>query len=67
MQTFIAYSPEPPSYKTDPVEVEEIIELSVTWLLNEAAVKRGKGEAEQRVIIESPYFEVAGHMVWGRP
>ncbi len=65
VQTFIAYSPEPPSYKPDPVEVEEIIELSVTWLLNEAAVKRGKVRLSSGVIIESPYFEVAGHMVWG--
>jgi 8-oxo-dGTP pyrophosphatase MutT (NUDIX family) len=65
VQTFVAYSLDSPSYKPDPVEVEEIIELSVTWLLNEAAVKRGKVSLSSGVIIESPYFEVAGHMVWG--
>jgi 8-oxo-dGTP pyrophosphatase MutT (NUDIX family) len=65
VQTFVAYSSEPPRYAPDPVEVEEIIELSVTWLLNESAVKRGKVMLSSGVNIVSPYFEVAGHVVWG--
>lgn len=65
VQTFIAYSLDPPHYKPDPLEVEEIIELSIGWLLNESAVKRGRVRLSSGVTIVSPYFEVAGHMVWG--
>lgn len=65
VQPFVAYSLDSPRYAPDPMEVEEIIELSIGWLLNEAAVKRGKVRLSSGVTIESPYFEVAGHRVWG--
>ena len=65
VQTFVAYTPQVPCYQPDPVEVEEILELPVSWLLNEAAVKRGRVMLSSGVYIESPYFEVAGHRVWG--
>ncbi|MCP4286926.1 MAG: CoA pyrophosphatase [Gammaproteobacteria bacterium] len=65
VQPYVAYSLESPYYVPDPVEVEEVIELSATWLLNRSAIKRGKVRLNSGVVIESPYFEVAGHTVWG--
>ena len=65
VQTFVAYALDHPDYKPDPLEVAEIIELSIGWLLNDAAVKRGKVRLSSGVVIESPYFDVAGHVVWG--
>ena len=62
---FVAYAIVPPNYDPDPVEVEQIIELSVSRLMSGSAEKRGKARVSSGVWIETPYFEVAGHMVWG--
>lgn len=65
VKPFVAYTLMPPQYAPDPLEVAEIIELPLDWLLNDAAVRRGKVRLSSGVNIISPYFEVAGHMVWG--
>ena len=65
VRPFVAYTLDPPVYTPDPLEVAEVIELSIEWLLNDAAVKRGRVRLSTGVNIVSPYFEVAGHMVWG--
>jgi 8-oxo-dGTP pyrophosphatase MutT (NUDIX family) len=65
VKPYVAYTLEMPLYAPDPLEVAEVIELPIDWLLNDSAVKRGKVRLSSGVSIESPYFEVAGHVVWG--
>lgn len=65
VQPFVGYVAERPDYVPDPVEVESIIELSVERLMQEETVQRGRVLLSSGVWIESPYYEVAGHMVWG--
>lgn len=65
VKPFVAYATEPPCFDPDPVEVEELIELLVSTLMNDLAVKRGRVCLSSGAWVETPYFEVAGHMVWG--
>lgn len=65
VKPFVAYALTPPRYAPDPLEVAEIIELPVDWLLSDVAVGRGRVKLSSGVNIVSPYFDVAGHVVWG--
>jgi len=65
VKPFVAYAAERPCFDPDPVEVEEIIELLIPTLMSDVTVKRGKVCLSSGVWVESPYFEVGGHMVWG--
>ena len=62
---FVAYATDRPCFDPDPVEVEEIIELLIPTLMSDVTVKRGKVCLSSGVWVETPYFEVEGHMVWG--
>ena len=65
VRPFVACAEDRPEFDPDPVEVEQIIELPVSALMNEETVKRGRVCLSTNVIVETPYFEVEGHMVWG--
>lgn len=65
VKPFVAYGTDRPCFNPDPVEVEEIIELSVPTLMSDAPFKRGKACLSSGVWVETPYFDVQGHMVWG--
>lgn len=65
VKPFVAYATDPPCFVPDPVEVEEIIELSISALMSDPMVKRGKVRLNSGAWVETPYFEVEGHMVWG--
>ena len=65
VKPFVAYATDLPCFDPDPVEVEEIIELPVRDLLNDVTVKRGEACLSTGTRVETPYFEVDGHMVWG--
>ncbi|MCP3866998.1 MAG: CoA pyrophosphatase [Gammaproteobacteria bacterium] len=62
---FVAYSRVTPVYAPDPMEVEQIIELPVSTLLSRSTVRRGRVHLSNGEWIESPYFDVEGHVVWG--
>ncbi len=65
VRPFIAHASQRPRFEPDPVEVEEIIELSISDLMNDQTVKRGTVRLSGGTWVQTPYFEVEGHMVWG--
>jgi len=65
VKPFVAYTTESPHFDPDPVEVEQIIELLIPTLMSDLTVKRGKVRLSTGSLVETPYFEVDGHMVWG--
>lgn len=65
VKPFVAYAQERPQFDPDPVEVEQIIELTVSALMSEETVKRGRVCLRAGVLVETPYFDVEGHIVWG--
>lgn len=65
VRPFVAFANDRPSFRPDPGEVEEIIELAIPTLLSEVAVKKARVRLSTGVRVETPYFDVDGHMVWG--
>jgi len=65
VKPFVAYATDRPCFNPDPGEVEEIIELLVPTLMSDVTVKRGKVRLSSGSWVETPYFSVDGHMVWG--
>lgn len=65
VKPFVAYATDRPCFDPDPVEVEEIIELPILTLMSDVTVKRDQVCLSSGDWVESPYFEVEGHMVWG--
>lgn len=65
VKPFVAYATARPRFEPDPVEVEEIIELYISTLMSDVTVKQGKAKLSSGAWVETPYFEVEGHMVWG--
>ena len=65
VKPFVACAQERPRFDPDPVEVEQIIELTVSALMSEATVRWGRVRLDSDVQAETPYFDVEGHMVWG--
>jgi hypothetical protein len=46
-------------------EVEKLIEVSVEEIMNEEKIKTTKVETSKGILIEAPYFDIQGHIVWG--
>jgi 8-oxo-dGTP pyrophosphatase MutT (NUDIX family) len=62
---FVASATDRPCFDPDPVEVEQIIELTMSELMSDQTVKRGCVQLSHGARVETPYFDVDGHMVWG--
>jgi len=65
VKPFVAYGGDRPRFAPDPVEVEEIIELMLPSLMNDMSIRRGRVRLSTGSLVDAPYFEVNGHMVWG--
>ena len=65
VKPFVAYATDRPCFDPDPVEVEEIIELPILTLMSDVTVKRDQVCLSSGDWVETPCFEVEGHMVWG--
>ena len=65
VKPFVAYATDCPCFDPDPVEVEKIIELPILTLMSDVTVKRDQVCLSSGDWVETPYFEVEGHMVWG--
>jgi 8-oxo-dGTP pyrophosphatase MutT (NUDIX family) len=65
VRPFVAYATDLPCFEPDPVEVEAIIELSVSDLMSDVSVKRGNVCLSSGQWVETPYFDVDGNLVWG--
>ena len=53
-----------PEFSAAPDEVEAIVEVSVDDLRDASRIRRGT-HVREGVAIEYPYFDLAGHQVWG--
>jgi hypothetical protein len=65
VETFVAYGSARPVFAPDPQEVERILEMRVSGLVSDGIVKRGRAPLSNEVWVETPYYDVDGHMVWG--
>jgi 8-oxo-dGTP pyrophosphatase MutT (NUDIX family) len=61
---FVAYIPARPAFDPDPVEVAELIETPLPFLLNPATLVREEWELHGTPV-EVPFFHIYGHKVWG--
>lgn len=66
---FIGYIQEKPRYSPDTREVEKILDIPITELLDERLVKSKKISVnkygEKKFYIDAPYFELQNQVVWG--
>jgi len=53
-----------PDFIAAPGEVEEIVEVSLDDLRDASRIRRGT-RLREGVAVEYPYFDLAGHQVWG--
>jgi 8-oxo-dGTP pyrophosphatase MutT (NUDIX family) len=53
-----------PAFIAAPGEVEEIVEVSLNELRDASRIRKGS-HVREGVAIEYPYFDLAGHQVWG--
>jgi 8-oxo-dGTP pyrophosphatase MutT (NUDIX family) len=63
---FVAYYPAAPNFYPDPLEVAEVLEAPVAWLLDPARRRvehwtDARFDSARRV----PFFDIQGHAVWG--
>ena len=65
VRPFVAHANQRPQFEPDPVEVEELIELPISDLMNDLTVKRGTVRLSGGAWVQAPYFDVLGHTVWG--
>lgn len=65
VRPFVAYAINRPRFRPDVDEVEEIIELTIPALISEGTVRHGKARLATGARVETPYFDINGHMVWG--
>ena len=65
VRPFVACASGRPCFRPDPQEVEEIIELTIPTLMSEVTVRRGRVRLSTGLRVETPYFDVGGHWVWG--
>ena len=66
---FIGFLNEKPNYKPDNREVEKVIDVPISQLLDESLVKTKKIEmskyGKNKLYIDAPYFELQQQVVWG--
>lgn len=61
----LGYQNTAPSFKADPSEVAEIIEIPLAELLNEANVCLRKMKLSVGISLKVPAFCIDGHIIWG--
>jgi 8-oxo-dGTP pyrophosphatase MutT (NUDIX family) len=60
----VGFTPHRPTFVPDPIEVESVLEVSLTQLMDTS--RRGVEKMTfGDYTIHSPYFDVEGHIVWG--
>ncbi len=64
IQPYVAYLPHRPVFRLQPEEVAEVLEVSVSFLLDERNVAVEDWVLPERNM-RVPYFNVSGHKVWG--
>jgi 8-oxo-dGTP pyrophosphatase MutT (NUDIX family) len=62
---FLFYLEELPKLKKNEREVDNIIFLPLSKLLDDALIVQGKIKLDNGVNLKTPYFEFQGHKIWG--
>jgi hypothetical protein len=62
---FLATADERPDFEPDPKEVQFIIEVDLVLLLDDLISKTKQMTISSGLVTEVPYFDIAGHEVWG--
>ncbi len=62
---FVGYIKETPTFRPDPKEVEEIIEIPLSKLFDVANKKYQTKHFGQKTIHDSPYYMLKSHILWG--
>ncbi len=66
VQPFIGFSPHISSYHLQQEEVDQLIEVPLTMLLDESTQKQKDLKVQNGQIFKDvPYFNIYGHVVWG--
>ncbi|MTI32243.1 CoA pyrophosphatase [Cytophagales bacterium RKSG123] len=53
------------SFQPDPKEVKKIIKATLIDLLDDSKMKQTQLELTNKLILDTPYFDVKQHVVWG--
>lgn len=62
---FVAYAMERPTFIPDPSEVQSILEIPVHTFLNEDIVKEKPMQSKLNTLLNAPYFDLDGKVLWG--
>jgi len=62
---FVGYIPYTPEFKPDKNEVQYLIEATVNLIRDKAIVKKTDIKTTRGIIIEAPYYDISGQIVWG--
>jgi len=62
---FVGYIPYTPDFKPDKNEVQFLIEAPVNLLIDKAIVKKTEIKAIRGIVLEAPYYDISGQIVWG--
>ncbi len=65
VQPFVACVQERPAFIPDPHEVVDILEISLSDMLDDALIKEGPVKISMGATIMAPYFDLHDKMVWG--
>jgi 8-oxo-dGTP pyrophosphatase MutT (NUDIX family) len=64
LHPIVAIADQRPDFQLALGEVEEILEISIDDLRDASAIRHGT-RIREGVVVEYPYFHLAGHQVWG--
>ncbi len=62
---FIGSALQPPQFSVNEMEVKQLIEMDISLLLDENIKKTGSFLSQGKQEIESPYYEIQKHKIWG--
>lgn len=65
VQPFVGFTGERPHFKPDHIEVKELLEVPVSMLTHPETVKRTQVRTSQGLVLEAPYYDIQGRIVWG--
>jgi 8-oxo-dGTP pyrophosphatase MutT (NUDIX family) len=62
---FVGYLSYTPEFKPEIKEVQFLIEAPVNLLMDKSIVKKTDIKVRQGMVLEAPYYDIGGHIVWG--
>ncbi|MDP2386238.1 MAG: CoA pyrophosphatase [Bacteroidota bacterium] len=62
---FVASLHQPPQFQISEFEVQQVVECSLSELLNDAIIKETIVTVANGLKIKTPYFDIRGKVVWG--